>query len=121
MPRTRVGDGGVLGRLLENMIGFLGFSGRRLIYRRRGGSRKRRSRAGGAQVRPRVGPRLEGVWRLWPPPPGVLLAPSLFQLGNKSRKFSAHSEKLPRTTFSETKRQQKIGICTGHLVNRLVS
>ena len=38
--QTRVGDGGGLGRLMENMIGFLGFLGRKLIYRRRGGLRR---------------------------------------------------------------------------------
>ena len=99
--------GGSLGHLLENMIGCLEFSGRRPIYRRRGDSRRRRRTPGGPQARPRVGPRLEGVWRLCPPPPGVLLAPSLFHLGNKSRKFSAHSEKLPRTTFLKQKDSRK--------------
>ena len=53
------------------------------------------------------------------PPAGDLLAPDLFLLGNNSRKFSAHSEKLPRTSFLKQK-EQKTGTGTGHLVNRLV-
>ena len=118
--RTRVGDGGGLRRLLENMIGSLGFLGRRRIYRRRGNSRRRRRAPSGAQARPRCGPRLGGVWSLWAPPAGILLALDLFPRENNSRKCPADSEKLPQTNFSETKRQQKTGTDTRHLVNRLV-
>ena len=48
--RTRVGDGGGLGRLLENMVGYLGFSGRRRIYRQRVNSKWRRREPGGAPL-----------------------------------------------------------------------
>ena len=118
--RTRVGDGGGLRRILENMVGSLGFSGRRRIYRRRGNSRRRQKAPGGAQARPRCGPPL-GVYGGWENPhSGVLLALDLFLCENNSRKFPADSEKLPRTTFLKQKRQQKTGTDTGHLVNRLV-
>ena len=103
------------GRLLENMIGYLGFSGRRRIYRQRGDSRRRRRAPGGPQARPRVGPRLEGFWRLGASP-GVLRVPSLFQLGNKSRKFSARSEKLHRTTFLKQKDSRKQELALGILL-----
>ena len=79
--RTRGGDGGGLGRLLENMVGYLGFSGRRRIYRRRGNSR--------------WGPRAASPWAA--PGGGApggcvalavdLLAPELFLLGNNSCKL----------------------------------
>ena len=114
--QTRVGEGGSLDRVLGNMIRYLGFSGRRLIYRRRGNSRRRRSHPGGAQARPHPRPRLEGIWRLWPPPPGILLAPSLFQHGNKSCKFLARSEKLPRTTFLKQKDSRKQELALGILL-----
>ena len=90
--RTRVGDGGGFGCLLENMIGCLGFLHRGSIYRRRGDAR---GRPGGPQVRPRGAAR----WRLepWGSPPSVLRVPSLFHIGNNSCKLSAQY-------FSETKR-----------------
>ena len=114
--QTRVGDGGSLERLLENMIGSLGFLGRRQIYRRRGDSRRRRRVPGGPQARPRVGPRLEGIWRLGSSPPGILRIPYLFHIGNNSCKLSAQSEKLPRTTFLKQKDSRKQELALGILL-----
>ena len=50
-------------------------------------------------------------------PPGlILLAPDLFLLGNNSRKFSAQSEKLPRTTFLKQKDNRKQELALGILL-----
>ena len=115
--RTSVGDDGGLRRLLKNMVRYLGFSGRRRIYMRRGNSRRRRRAPGGPQARPRCGPRLGGVWGLGAPPPsGVLLALDLFLCENNSRKFPADFEKLPRTTFLKQKESRKQELALGILL-----
>ena len=56
--RTRVGDGGGLGRLLENMIGFLGF----LCWGQFIGERATRGGGPVVQVGPRRG---QGLGRAW--------------------------------------------------------
>ena len=60
-----------------------------------------------------------GAAKGWAPLAAPLMAPSLFLCEYNSRKFSADSEKLPRTTFLKQKTTEK-GSGTGHLVNRLV-
>ena len=49
-------------------------------------------------------------------PAGDLLAPDLFLLGNHFRKFSAHSEKLPRTNFLKQKDSRKQELALGILL-----
>ena len=100
--RTRVGEGGGLGRLLGNMIGCLGFLHRGRIYRRRGDARRWATCPGGTPARP-GGARPDGVWSPWGSPPGVLRVTSLFHIENNSCKLSARSEKLSRTTFLKKK------------------
>ena len=48
-----------------------------------------------------------GVWPLWVPPAGALLALSLFLHENNSCKIVDDSEKLSRTTFLKQKDSRK--------------
>ena len=57
-----------------------------------------------------------GVWPLWVPPAGALLAPSLFPRKNKSYKFAADFEKLFRTTFLKQKDSRKQELTLGILL-----
>ena len=84
----------------------------KVIYRRKGNLGRRPRRPGGTHA---------SRWRLGAVGPlaAPLLAPSLFLRKNKSCKFAANSEKLPRTAFLK-KQKQKTGTGTGHLVDRLV-
>ena len=110
--QSRVDDGDDLEYFLENMIGYRGFPRRSQFI----GERATREDVGGRQVEPRCG---QGVGRAWGrmapvgPPTGVLLALSLFPPENNSRKFTANSEKLSRTTFLKEKdnRKQELALC----------
>ena len=63
-----------------------------------------------------VGRAWGGVWPLWVPPAGALLALSLFPRKNKSCKFVADSEKLPRTIFLKQKDSRKHELTLGILL-----
>ena len=97
------------------MIGYLGF------LRRGQFIGERATRGGGPPVQ--VGPKRgqgggASGWRLGPvgAPVGVLLAPSSFHIGNNSRKFSAQSKKLLRTTFLKQKDSKKQELALGILL-----